>query len=68
LYAGETGNKYVMQTLPFLKEFKGYPTTIYLNKQHKVFKIYTGFSGPGTGIYYEKLKSEIINSIEKILM
>jgi thiol-disulfide isomerase/thioredoxin len=68
LYAGETGNKYVMQTLPFLKEFKGYPTTIYLNKQHKVFKIYTGFSGPGTGVYYEKLKSEIINSIEKILM
>ena len=68
LYAGEVGNKSVLETLPFLKEFKGYPTTIYLDKNHKVTKIYTGFEGPGTGQYYEKLKNDITKYIEKLLI
>lgn len=67
LYMGEVGNKSVLETLPFLKEFKGYPTTIYLDKNHKVTKIYTGFEGPGTGEHYEKLKNEITQYIEKLL-
>lgn len=67
LYGGEVGNKGVFETLPFMKDFKGYPTTIYLDRKHKVMKVYTGFSGPGTGKYYEKQKADIINYIEKIL-
>ena len=67
LYAGEVGNKSVLETLPFLKDFKGYPTTIYLDKKHKVTKIYTGFEGPGTGEHYEKLKNDITQYIEKLL-
>ncbi|MGB9696091.1 MAG: peroxiredoxin family protein [Ignavibacteria bacterium] len=67
LYAGEVGKNNVLTTLPFLTDFKGYPTTIYLDKKHSVRKVYTGFSGPGTGKYYDKLKSEIINFIEKLL-
>lgn len=67
LYAGEVGKKNVLTILPFLTDFKGYPTTIYLDKNHSVRKVYTGFSGPGTGKYYDKLKSEIINFIEKLL-
>jgi thiol-disulfide isomerase/thioredoxin len=67
LYAGEVGNKSVLETLPFLSDFKGYPTTIYLDKNHKVTKIYTGFEGPGTGQHYEKLKNDITQYIEKLL-
>ena len=67
LYAGEVGNKGVFQTLPFMKDFKGYPTTLYLDRKHKVMKVYTGFSGPGTGKHYEKQKADIINYIEKII-
>lgn len=67
LYAGEVGNKGVFQALPFMKEFKGYPTTLYLDRQHKVMKVYTGFSGPGTGKHYEKQKNDIVNYIEKII-
>jgi thiol-disulfide isomerase/thioredoxin len=67
LYAGEVGKNNVLRTLPFLTDFKGYPTTIYLDKQHSVRKVYTGFSGPGTGKYYDKLKSQIIDFIEKLL-
>jgi thiol-disulfide isomerase/thioredoxin len=67
LYAGEVGKSNIFQALPFMKEFKGYPTTLYLDKNHKVKKVYTGFSGPGTGKYYEKQKTDIINLIDKLL-
>ncbi len=66
LYAGEVGNKQVLSALPFMKEFKGYPTTIYLDKNHKPLKVFTGFSGPGTGEHYEKLKTEIINYLNSL--
>jgi len=67
LYAGEANKKNLFAVLPFMKEFKGYPTTVYLDKNHKVTKVHTGFSGPGTGFYFEKLKTEIINYIENLL-
>ena len=67
LYAGEVGNKPVLEVLPFMKEFKGYPTTLFLDKSHKVVSVYTGFSGPGTGMHYEKQKNDLILIIEKIL-
>ena len=67
LYAGEVGKNSIFQTLPFMKEFKGYPTTLYLDKNHNVKKVYTGFSGPGTGKHYEKQKSDIIQFIDKLL-
>jgi thiol-disulfide isomerase/thioredoxin len=66
LYAGEVGNKNLMQALPFMKEFKGFPTTIYLDRNHKVVEIYTGFSGPGTGAHYEKQKFEIVQKFDKL--
>ena len=68
LYAGEVGNKPLMQALPFMKEFKGYPTTLYLDKNHKVVKVYTGFSGPGTGMHYDKQKNDIVQMFDKLTM
>jgi len=50
-----------------MKEFKGYPTTIYLDRNHNVKKVSTGFSGPGTGKHYEKQKLDIIQYIDKLL-
>jgi len=67
LYAGEANRKSLFEALPFIKEFKGYPTTIYLDRSHNVMKVHTGFSGPGTGSHFEKLKTEIIQFIENLL-
>ena len=67
LYAGEVGKNSLMQSLPFLKDFKGYPTTIYLDRNHIAKKIFTGFSGPGTGKHYEKQKSKILLYIDELL-
>ncbi|MFZ4589636.1 MAG: peroxiredoxin family protein [Ignavibacteria bacterium] len=66
LYAGEVG-KNINETLPFIEKLNGYPTTLYLNKEHKIVTVYTGFSGPGTGEHYTKTKEEIIKTIESLL-
>ncbi len=66
LYAGEVGSS-ISETLPFIEKINGYPTTLYLDKEHKIVKVYTGFSGPGTGKYYLELKEETIKIIESLL-
>jgi thiol-disulfide isomerase/thioredoxin len=66
LYAGEVGRN-IIETLPFIDKINGYPTTLYLNKEHKVIKVYAGFSGPGTGKHYFTEKEAIIKTIESLL-
>ncbi|MGZ3836050.1 MAG: peroxiredoxin family protein [Mucilaginibacter sp.] len=51
-----------MKSLPMLADFKGFPTTIIIDKKGDVRKIHTGFSGPGTGKYY----TEFVNEFEKL--
>lgn len=50
------------KSLPMLSNFMGFPTTIIIDKKGDVRKIYTGFSGPGTGNYY----TEFVNQFEKL--
>jgi len=53
------GNRTQRQDIyPELQNFQGYPTTVFLDKQHRVRKIHAGFSGPATGAEYEKFKDE----------
>ncbi|HVW15030.1 MAG TPA: TlpA disulfide reductase family protein [Mucilaginibacter sp.] len=51
-----------MKSLPMLADYKGFPTTIIIDKKGNVSKIHTGFSGPGTGKYY----TEFIAEFEKL--
>ncbi len=44
------------QTLPQIQKVLAFPTTIFIDKKGEVRKIHTGFSGPGTGKYYEEEK------------
>ncbi|NJN27399.1 MAG: hypothetical protein HC819_16210 [Cyclobacteriaceae bacterium] len=67
LLAGSTNELSKARALPMLNSIKSYPTTIFLDKAHKVRKIHTGFSGPGTGLYYDKYVEEFELIIEKLL-
>jgi thiol-disulfide isomerase/thioredoxin len=54
------------ETLPMLNKVVAFPTTIFVGKDGKVKKIHTGFSGPGTGIYYEQFVehfNELVNEM-----
>jgi thiol-disulfide isomerase/thioredoxin len=50
------------KSLPMLADFKGFPSTIIIDKKGDVRKIHTGFSGPGTGEYY----TQFIDEFEKL--
>jgi peroxiredoxin len=54
-------------TLPGLDGYLAFPTTIYLDRNHRVRKIYTGFSGQATGVEYEKFKDDFSLFMEKLL-
>ena len=53
-------------TLP-LEGWEGYPTTLFLDRQHRIVKIHSGFDGPATGERSVKLKREIEAAVEMLL-
>ena len=67
VYGGGPSRKAANEVFPMLDEVKSFPTSIYLGKDGKVQKIYTGFNGPGTGVYYEKYVEETYKVIEGML-
>ncbi len=65
--AGLSDKRQTASTLPALTDIKSYPTTIFLNRDHTVEAIHSGFSGPATGAAHEKTREEFTRLIEKIL-
>ncbi|GAA4497321.1 hypothetical protein GCM10023172_12080 [Hymenobacter ginsengisoli] len=65
--AGVSNKDSVAKSLPQLAKFLGFPTTIFLDKKGVVRSIRTGFSGPGTGKYYEEEKAHFNRTVDKLL-
>ena len=65
--AGVANPDSVMASLPQLANFKGFPTTIFLDKKGAVRAIRTGYSGPGTGKYYDEEKAHFNQTVDKLL-
>jgi hypothetical protein len=64
--AGTNNKAQASTTLPQLNKVVAFPTTIFIGKDGKVKKIHTGFSGPGTGPYYDafvRYFNETVNSL-----
>mgnify|MGYP001793785542 CR=1 FL=1 len=62
-----TSNKVEAQKkLPMLNHVLSYPTTIYLNRNHEVVKIHTGFNGPATGEKYVKFQQEFETTLDSL--
>lgn len=63
-----TGKEKASESMAALNKIIAFPTTIYLNKQHDIVKIHTGFSGPATGNDYLAFKQKteaLINQLIK---
>jgi len=58
LFAGDNSRENVARVLPEIDKLSAYPTTIFLDKNGQIRKIYTGFNGPATGVYYERFVEE----------
>lgn len=66
LLAGATREDKAAEKLPMLNHIMSYPTAIYLDKNHMVRKIHTGFAGPGTPVW-EDFVSENDAFLQKLL-
>ena len=67
LYAGYSGKEEAQQTMPMLNHIMSYPTMIIIGRDGAVRRIHTGFSGPGTGQYYDEFKREFSTFVNTLL-
>jgi thiol-disulfide isomerase/thioredoxin len=65
--AGVNDKEEAAKTLPMLNRVLAFPTTIIIGRDGKVKHIYTGFEGPGTGIYHERFKERFNQLINELL-
>lgn len=67
LIAGVSDKEKAAETLPMLNRVMSFPTLIFINREGKVANIHTGFSGPGTGEYYESFVQEFNERMDALL-
>lgn len=65
--AGTKDKDEASKTLPMLNKIISFPTTIFLDKDGDVARIHTGFTGPGTGLYYDQFVKEFNETVDKLL-
>ena len=65
LYGGYFDKGESTSKLPFLDEIISYPTLLFIDKQNKLRKVHTGFSGPATD-KYEEFKEGFENIIAEL--
>lgn len=65
--AGVNDKAKASETLPALNRVLAFPTTIFIGKDGKVKSIHTGFSGPGTGVYYEQFVQHFNETVNELL-
>jgi thiol-disulfide isomerase/thioredoxin len=63
----QTGKEKATKTFPYLNKISAFPTTLFLNKQHQIVKIHTGFSGPATGNDYLSFKESTEALIKQLI-
>ena len=67
LFGGTNNKDSVAASLPELDRFIAFPTSVFIDKNKRIRRIHTGFSGPGTGIHYAKTVEEMTTMVDKLL-
>jgi peroxiredoxin len=67
IFGGKADKQAVAASLPALNTFLSFPTMILIDRQGKVAKIHTGFSGPATGKYYDEFVKEFNHDIDELV-
>jgi peroxiredoxin len=67
LVAGVSDKTLAAETLPMLNHVLAFPTMIFIDRGGAVRRIHTGFSGPGTGSYYQEFLADFDREMEVLL-
>ena len=66
LYGGTSSKKNASEKLPQISGVLSYPTLIFVDRQNKIKRIHTGFSGPATS-GYDKFKADFAGHMKELL-
>jgi thiol-disulfide isomerase/thioredoxin len=67
VFGGLADKKAVAESFPSLNTFLSFPTILFIDKKGNVAKIYTGFTGPATGVYYTQFIKEFNEEVDSLL-
>jgi thiol-disulfide isomerase/thioredoxin len=67
LFAGTTKEAGGSPLFAALVGPRAYPTTIFLDRKHRIVKVHAGFDGPATGGRYRKLKNDWKETARKLV-
>ena len=67
LIAGTNDKEEASKTLPMLNQVISFPTMIIIDKNGELVNIHTGFSGPGTGKYYDEFVQNFNIKMDNLL-
>ncbi|HYN43275.1 MAG TPA: TlpA disulfide reductase family protein, partial [Thermoanaerobaculia bacterium] len=67
LFAGTSKSASATAPISLLEGWKGYPTTLYLDRSHRIVKVRSGFDGPSTGARFAAQKKELEESVKGLL-
>lgn len=67
LFAGTTKGAAASAPVSQLDGWKGYPTTLFLDRSHRIVKAHSGFDGPSTGARFAAQKKELEAAVKEIL-
>ena len=67
LFAGTTKGAAASAPISSLEGWKGYPTTLFLDRSHRIVKAHSGFDGPSTGARFAAQKKELEAAVKEIL-
>ncbi|MBS1651323.1 MAG: TlpA family protein disulfide reductase [Bacteroidetes bacterium] len=67
LITKQSGKEKASDVFNTLNKIIAFPTLIYLNKNHQIIRVHTGFSGPATGKEYIHFKEDTESLISRLL-
>jgi thiol-disulfide isomerase/thioredoxin len=67
LLAGINDTEAAAETLPQLRGFTSFPTTVFLGRDGRVRRVRAGFYGPATGTQHDRLLREMDREVERLL-
>ncbi|MGH7511057.1 MAG: TlpA disulfide reductase family protein [Gemmatimonadales bacterium] len=67
LLAGTNDTEAAAASLPQLRGFTAFPTTVFVGRDGRVRRVHAGFYGPATGAQHERLVREYEREIKKLL-
>ena len=66
LLAGTSDKEKASGTLPDLTEILAFPTLVFLDRDHRVVRVYSGFAGPGTGEHFDLLREQLVEILDEL--